>query len=230
MQDNRFRNSVLAIFAILVVLLLPFVAIGSWLEPEIEKLVESEWLGKHVFYAALIGIALLVADIVLPVPNSVVCTMMGSLWGPFAGSLICWTGLTLSALAGFFLARTGARRFGRREMAPGWDHKSLRRSGFVLAICRPLPLLSESSVVAAGVFQMPWSAFLPPVVLSNLVISVAWATFGWWARDQSILFQALLVSALIPVAALATWLVLRPTTEKRGGKQMRPDSDSANDA
>src|ERR1044071_237326 len=64
--------------------------------------------------AAVIGVSLLVADVVLPVPSSVIMIAHGALFGIWTGSLLSLAGSTGCSLAGFAIGRAGretVRRF-----------------------------------------------------------------------------------------------------------------------
>src|SRR4051794_24585739 len=65
--------------------------------------------------AAVIGVGLLIADVVLPVPSSVIMLAHGALFGVWIGSILSLAGSVGCALAGFAIGR-GGRETGRRPL------------------------------------------------------------------------------------------------------------------
>src|SRR5258706_5947123 len=63
--------------------------------------------------AGVIGVGLLIADVVLPVPSSVIMIAHGALFGVWIGSILSLVGSVGCSLAGFAIGRAG-RGEGRR--------------------------------------------------------------------------------------------------------------------
>src|SRR6185436_11649965 len=57
--------------------------------------------------AAVIGVALLIADVFLPVPSSLVMVAMGGLFGVAGGTALSLAGSVASALTAFAVGRAG---------------------------------------------------------------------------------------------------------------------------
>ncbi len=206
MTEKTFSHSLRTIAIILFVLALLFLLFGWWLEPQLEQFLTGGWLQSHSVSAGLIAIALLVADILLPVPNSVVCAVIGSIFGPVLGTAIGWFGLTLGSVAGYRLGKNGLSR-----CIPEDNHSTKSDfhgfgSAWILVICRPLPLLGEASVVAAGYYRMKFSQFLIPVMIANLVLALAWSVLGYLAIDNGWIVIGMIAAGLIPVVAAFAWL------------------------
>src|SRR4051794_15661141 len=68
---------------------------------------ESPDLGPAGVGAAAASFALLVADVVLPVPSSGVMVADGALFGPVAGAALSLAGSEAAALAGYAIGRRG---------------------------------------------------------------------------------------------------------------------------
>src|SRR5205085_4569107 len=102
---------------------------------------------------AALGVALLVADVVLPVPSSVVMTAHGALFGVALGTLLSLAGSVGAAVAGYAIGRRGeafvARRVSPAERARA--DRLLGRWGVVAIVAsRPIPLVAETVAIAAG--------------------------------------------------------------------------------
>ncbi|MBX9791987.1 MAG: VTT domain-containing protein [Pirellulales bacterium] len=188
----------------------PFVIAG----PAIERAI-SDWLAGSSSRTAIATavVAILAVDIVLPVPSSFVSTFAGAKLGPLSASTASWLGMTLGAGLAFGLARWFGRPFAARLAAVGDVDRTLdlteRFGAWLLVLTRGVPILAEASVLALGVSQLPWSKFLPALVLSNLGIALVYSVFGHLAREENATGLALAASIALPAAAAIvarTWL------------------------
>jgi len=97
------------------------------------------------------------------------------------------------------------------------QHVSDRYGPFVLVLTRAIPVFAEGSVLIAGIHRLAWRRFLPPVVLSNLGIAIAYAGFGDYAERHQWLPLAMGVAIAIPVLVAAAAQRLLPRTSDRSG-------------
>ena len=215
--------------AVLLVPIVPFLLFGSVLEPEIEKRLaptDSFW-AENSGWTVVGIIACLVADILLPIPSSNVCTFSGRVLGAFQGTLVSWLGLTASCGIGYFLG-----------YICGWpmvkklsDEKSLiemaeqfeRRGPFSLAIFRAVPVLAEASVLVAGTLRLsPWK-FWPPVVCANLGLAIAYALLGEFAAEHGWFGLAMGIALGLPATFLVAWIVVH--RKNRQSLALNPKTD-----
>ena len=151
---------------------------------------------------------LLVLDVLLPVPSSVVSTAAGARFGIAGGMAISWVGLT----AGCVLAAAIGRRLGRPFAAWLVGDRALLRAvstarrwgDGALVVCRAVPVLAEASVLLAGVTSMPWRRFLAVTSLANLGIAAIYAWVGQQAMESGAFLLAF--TGAVGVPALALWL------------------------
>jgi uncharacterized membrane protein YdjX (TVP38/TMEM64 family) len=159
--------------------------------------------------AAIIG--LLTSDIFLPIPSSVLCTAAGWQLGVWKGTLVAWVGLSLGAVIGFALARAIGpplvRWLTTAEQLTKAAQLIERLGPWLLVVGRGIPVIAEASVLFVGMHQMPWRSFLPPVLLSNLGLAVAYAAFGKFAERMQWLPLAIVVSIALPVLFAAGFRV-----------------------
>ena len=159
--------------------------------------------------AALV-VAILAADVVLPVPSGPVSTLAGSHLGVALGTAASALGMTLGATIAFALAR-GVGLFKKKtvggviENEPGaaTDEavQAARDHGpWLLVITRPLPIVAEAAVLLVGGLQLPWRQFLPPVIASNFAISATYALLGQYAAAHGWLPLAVCTSIALPLA------------------------------
>jgi len=75
-------------------------------------------LRKYDAWAWAVGIALICADLVLPVPQTVVIAALGIIYGTVLGGLLGSVGLIAGGLLGYVLMLTSARRMVKRFVGP----------------------------------------------------------------------------------------------------------------
>jgi len=98
-----------------------------------------------------------------------------------------------------------------------------RYGPFALVVCRPIPVLAESSVVFAGLVRSPVGSFIWLTTLSNLGIALAYAAVGAYSmRVQSFLLTFLGALALPGVAMLVGRLWLAKGSGLRAQGSGRP--------
>ena len=136
----------------------------------------TPWMGHGGVLAASLGVGLLVADVLLPVPSSLVMVAHGALFGVAVGTLLSLTGSVGAALFGFAIGRRGGRLMERlvipaeRERA---DRLLKRWGALAIIVTRPVPLLAETVAIMAGTSSLGWgrvalaslAGSLPPALL-----------------------------------------------------------------
>ena len=166
-------------------------------------------------WATLAISGLLGSDVVLPIPSSVVSAAAGMLLGLVRGTVVIWVGMTVSCLVGHAIgARSAeaARRFVGEEGLRRAANLAARYGNVTLAVCRPVPVLAEASVIFAGVMHMPLSRFLVICGWSNLGVAVGYAALGAYSMRVDSFLLAFAGALLVPgLAALAArlWLNVR---------------------
>jgi len=135
----------------------------------------TDWVPESSAAAAVIVIALLVGDTVLPIPSTILMLGTGALLGPIAGWAVNGVGLLLAALAGHWL--------GRRVPAFG-DVDSTPLRPLLIAATRGLPVLSESVSIGAGVTDMPRRRFAQSAAVGSVAVGGLYAVAGWLATNH----------------------------------------------
>lgn len=205
----------LLVFFALLIPVLPFLAIGPWLEANI-----AAWLDPPPppLTIAAGTFAILSTDVLLPVPSSLVSTVAGAQLGILPATIASWLGLSIGAILGFWLAKTCGRplaeRFAGADDLARIDLLSGQYGAWILVATRALPVLAEAAVLFLGATQLSWRRFLPPVLLSNLGIAAVYSALGHLARTQGELPLALAASIAVPLLAstIVRWLLASSTT------------------
>ena len=139
----------------------------------------TPWLKHGGVLAAATGVALLIVDVLLPVPSSLVMVAHGALFGVLGGTLLSVLGSTGAAMTGFWIGRRGGRLLERlvtREERRRADLLLDRWGTLAIIVTRPIPLLAETVVIMAGASRVGWgrtalaalAGSLPPAVLYAL--------------------------------------------------------------
>ena len=156
------------------------------------------------------GIALIWADLVLPVPQTSVIAALGIVYGTLIGGLLGSFGLITGGLLGYGLMFTAARRFARR-IGGRWLRRIEgffdRRGAWAIVLTRSLPYsIPEAAVFLAGLAKMPMRSFAAALAIGSVPTAFVFAAIGAGWADQPI--AALAASYVLPIALLPIVLYL----------------------
>ncbi|MBN6714352.1 3-dehydroquinate synthase [Pseudomonas capsici] len=154
---------------------------------------------------ALLLIALLAFDVVLPVPSSIVALMAVALLGSVGGYLVIFIGLCLGAGIGYALGAGYLRLLSRRLAVNKRSSGQLayRLNTLSLICLRGVPVLAETSVVAAGMQRYPLRQFLVVTTLANAGLALAYSAIGTYLMEQDALLVTVLASMVLPALFIA---------------------------
>jgi uncharacterized membrane protein YdjX (TVP38/TMEM64 family) len=168
-------------------------------------------LRQYDSWAWAVGIALIWADLVLPVPQTAVIAALGIIYGTVFGGLLGSVALISSGILGYALMRTSARRFVDRLVGRQFRNKTeslFDRSGaWAIVLSRSLPYsIPEAIVFLAGLAGMPLGKFTMALTVGSVPTAFAFAAIGAGWADQPIL--VLIVSYVLPILLLPIVLYL----------------------
>lgn len=173
---------------------------------------------------AIIG-GLLALDVFLPVPSSLVSAAAGILLGFWLGTAVVWAGMTVSCAIAYAVGARSSRLAARLVGDDGLARAATiaRRYGLAaIALCRPVPVLAEASVVFAGMVHVPPARFMAVCLWSNLGVAAVYAAIGAWSMSANSFLLAFLGAMAFPAVA---WLAMR----LRSGAQQRPPGQDRGD-
>ena len=186
----------------------------------------APWLTKAGYAAAAVGVGLLVADVLLPVPASIVMIAQGALFGIAGGTALSLVGGLGATLVGFLIGRRG-RGLVNRIVSPQQQARAedlLQRYGIVAIIAtRPVPMLAETTAIIAGTSTMGWRSAAVGGIAGNFIPALLYAITG--ALAISLGNEILVFTVVIGVAALF-WLLARPTAVNRVDDPPQETQDS----
>lgn len=163
-------------YALLALAIAGFV-IATFLAAEV---LDPPWLAAPS--VGVLGVALLAADVVLPVPSSGVMIAHGASFGVVAGAALSLVGGTIAAVVAFALGRSGQRLVDRFTSAQQQEqaHRLLARHGFwAIVATRPIPVIAETVGILSGTAgAMTWRKVAVAGLLGNMLPAVAYAYVG----------------------------------------------------
>ncbi|WP_181387229.1 TVP38/TMEM64 family protein [Streptomyces sp. Act143] len=209
---------------LLAAILVPFFLFGDYFDA-LASLAAEHRLSTPVAVAVIAG--LLALDVFLPVPSSVVSAAAGVLLGFVWGTAVVWAGMTVSCVLGYLVGARSVsltrRLVGEAGLARAAD--AARRHGLVaLALCRPVPVLAEASVVLAGTTRVRPGRFLLVCTWSNLGVAVVYAGAGAWSVSVNSFALAFLAAMAFPGLAL---LITRRWAGRSGTGEETAERDGA---
>jgi len=202
---NRLLKILMMAAVVLLVPIVPFLIIG--------ELPGARWLSAsddNAWLFAFTGGGLLTLDVVLPVPSSVLIALMGARLGFYAGWISAWLGLTAGTLLGYAVGRLWPQK---------WVPEISESPTLVLLILsRPVPILAEAMIIAAGATRIPMVHMLAACAVGNAIYA------GILAADGAALLAAdwtgpgIILPLLVPVIGwgLWRWARKRTPTEQTG--------------
>lgn len=189
-----------------VLVIVPFLLVGEPLERALSGEAARDWLLSWGSLAWVVGLGLLVADLVLPVPGTAVMAALGMIYGGLVGGAIGLVGSATAGLLGYGLCRGLGRTWAPRLL--GEDGLAQGRALFarfgswIVLLSRWLPLLPEVVACMAGLIPMPLGRFVVALLLGTAPMAFTFATIGALGVERPAV--ALAVSALLPPLL---WLV-----------------------
>lgn len=172
--------------------LLLFVLLG-------DALVNEDWLDSLGNWKWVVVVGLIISDILIPIPTTLLITKMGQQYGPFLGGLIGLLGMFLAAVCAYGLTRLLGIRFARFLLGKDLEsaERFFDRNGmFAVACSRWLPLLPETISCMAGLTRMPFGKYCLAVLCGAVPMCFAYSMLAWIPGDEII---PLLISILLPV-------------------------------
>lgn len=160
-----------------------------------------------------LGIGLLIADLVLPVPGTIVMSGLGYLYGALVGGFFAASGGMLAGLAGYGVGRLCGERCARRWLGDA-DFERGRRffsrgGGWIVALSRALPILPEVIACMAGLVRMRFSRFVLALTCGCLPMGMLFSAIGSAGRETP--GWALLFSLVVPAGL---WITARQFFKK----------------
>ena len=159
------------------------------------------WLRTWGDWAWIVAIALMMTDILLPIPATAVLATLGIVYGPVVGGLIGCAGSFLAGSVGYLMTRALGKRAAMwllGEKAFARSHAFFVRSGgWAVALSRWMIILPEMISCLAGLTRMPARLYFTSLLCGTVPMCMTYAWIGHSQSDRP--FLALSLSAAVPV-------------------------------
>lgn len=221
------RHYATVVVALLVVFLVLFAGAEAAGVPLLTD-PSAQLTGAGPVAAAALGVGLLVADVVLPVPSSVVMVAHGAVFGAVVGTLLSLVGSVGAALVGFAVGRRGGPVLDR--LVPESERQRAdallgRWGALAVVVTRPVPMLAETIAILAGATPALSSG---RVAIAAMVGSVpAAALYAVAGAAAAGIASVSLIFALVLALATVTWLVERTRARRSTGRHATRDHSAA---
>lgn len=162
--------------------------------------------------AALLGGGLLLADVLLPIPSSVIMIAHGAAFGIPRGTLLSLTTSVGGAMIGWYIGHRGRGLLGRLIPPAEQENAALliRRWGMTaIVISRFLPVVAETVAVMSGTTNLGWKRVLLVMTIGTLPPALIYAIAGTLA---TVLASGVLVAVSVMFLAAVAWFLGRRLT------------------
>lgn len=206
------RSLTLLILVLLAGIIVPFVVWGAAFDKTLSLEGARQWMEGYGWWAWLAGIMLLVTDIVLPVPSTVVMSALGWMYGWWIGGLVAAAGSMLSGTVAYaacrWLGRGAARWIAGEEGLRRGEEIFEKSGGWLVALSRWMPVLPEAVACLAGLSRMRRRVFFPALACGSIPTGFAFAAIGHLGQSEP--GWAMALSCILPVVLwLGAMRVLR---------------------
>lgn len=197
--------------------LLPFVVLGfvllSWIVFEAFGIIDFEGVVQRVravdpATTAAVILALLVVDVLLPVPSTPLIVLAGTALGVPGGVALAVAGSMGSSAAAYALGRFARPWLVRKVVTLEELHDMSRWwrtfGPWLFGVARGVPMMAETVGVSAGVSRTPFRTFFWYTLLGTVPICVAYVVAGSYAEtvEQIVMISAVGFLAMVGVGYL----------------------------
>ncbi len=202
------KKLLLIFFALTALILITFALFGDHFDFLFSGEKGKEFFTQASRWAGPIGAGLLISDLFLPIPTTIIIGAMGAVMGVAEAAFWGWLGLSLAGLTGYGLAQWGGEKWADKLASPAEQirYRNLFDSwgGLAVILSRMLPILPEVLSVLAGLYGMRFKNFLIAVTLGSIPPAIAFA----WIGQQSLEHPGLALWGLVLLTTLL-WFIFR---------------------
>lgn len=183
---------------------------------EIPILTDPTYILKHGgITAAFISIALLISDIILPVPSSIVMIANGAVFGFWNGVLITMIGGVTASLTGFYIGKKSTSYI-NKYITPAEQEQAkqlMNKWGIsILIISRSIPILAETMSIMAGATGVSSLQMFLASIVGLLPVAILYSYTGVYAADLN---SALWSFIIVMACAGLFWVIGKYTFNKK---------------
>lgn len=201
--------------ALLALLLVPFGIWGERIDAGLAQLLAAPSSAAVVAAVVFVSLA---ADVVLPLPSSLLSAAAVTWLGPLTGGAVVWAGMTTGHMVGYAIGR----RLGTRAVAVvAGAETAARLTGLgrsfgmaaLVALTRAVPVLSEACAVVAGTSGMAAGRFLAVAAAANFGVALVYGAVIFATGDAAPFLGVFAASLVVPALG---YLVFWHSTRRAG--------------
>ncbi|MBT8427768.1 MAG: VTT domain-containing protein [Erythrobacter sp.] len=207
----RIAGLAVTLFVLPILIILPF---G-------DQLVDiARNLGSQSAAAAFLAVILLLAlDSVALIPHGLIGALAGTALSWPLAAAATWLGIMAASCIAYAIGRFAGRPLARRLLgSDDLDAAEKRAAGIsalLLFATRPVPVIGEVILIAAGIARYSFRRFLIAIGSANTVLALAYTGLGG-AIGSSDPEQLMLIATLgIPAAGAVAYALIRAISKKR---------------
>lgn len=159
--------------------------------------------------AALIGGGLLLADVFIPIPSSVIMIAHGAAFGVLGGFLLSFAASVGGAMIGWWVGYKGSPVM-NRVVTPRERRQAnafiMRYGILAIIVSRLLPIVAETVAIMAGTTDIGWKRMLVATSIGAIPPALIYAIAGSATTDFS---SGALVTVGVILVAVIAWIVGR---------------------
>ncbi len=193
---------------ILAGILVPFAIWGDRFDEVFSLSGTQAWITSHGSWAWLAGMLLLMSDLILPVPATLIMSALGLLYGVWLGGLLASAGSFLAGMVAYaacrWLGRPAALWLAGQQSLQRGECLFSQHGGWLVALSRWMPVLPEAIACLAGLVRMDLRTYTAALACGCVPVGFAFAAIGALGNRNPGL--AMVLSVLLP---LLLWWVAR---------------------
>jgi len=167
--------------------------------------------------AAMVGVALLAVDVLLPVPSSLIMITNGALFGIWLGAALSLLGALLSVVLGWIIGRGGQKWILRFMGEDGMEEANTfltKWGSLAIIVSRPIPVLAEAISIVCGGLKYPLGKTIIYGMVGLLPTCIFYAYTGDLALDMESGWQSFFFVVLVAGVVWGLGMLFRKQSEK----------------
>lgn len=169
----------------------------------------ADQMNQGGWIAAIIGGGLLLADVFIPIPSSVIMITHGAIFGILGGFLLSLGASVGGAMIGWWVGHRGGRWLDRiispREKVQANDF--IARYGILaIIISRLIPIVAETVAIMSGTTNLGWKRVLVATTIGAVPPALIYAIAGAATDDFA---SGAVVTVCVVIVAGVSWFVGR---------------------
>ncbi|MBI3235107.1 MAG: VTT domain-containing protein, partial [Bacteroidetes bacterium] len=156
-------------------------------------------LDQYKIQYAGISFLVLCADIILPVPSSIVMYLNGYILGIPNGALVSLIALMIGSIIGYFLGKLTSAGF--KATTDEKANNLLAKYGAIaILMSRGIPMISESICIVCGYNKMPMKQYILFNFIGYIPLCILYAVCGSFGYSQDMFLLSFGFSLVISAA------------------------------